>query len=244
MSIDLGGTAADAWALWRRDRAVLLPVAGLLLFVPTLALLLFVAGPPSSLGPSPSDADTAQFFSSYRAWVGANAPYFLSGAIVSAFGTLTILSFYLDRASATLGDAMVRALALLPRYLLASVLVLLPAAIGLLLLVVPGLYVLGRLILVGPVLVAEQPVSALDAVSRGFALSNRHGLVLAGVVTIALVAQQLLPAPLLAIDETLRGMRAANPVVILVVDAMAAALATGASLGLLLFKVALYRRLA
>ena len=38
MSMDLGGTAADAWAMWRRDRAVLVPLAGLLLFAPTLAL--------------------------------------------------------------------------------------------------------------------------------------------------------------------------------------------------------------
>lgn len=244
MSMNLGGTAADVWALLRRDRAVLVPLAGLFLFVPTLAMLLFVASPPVPPGAGGSDADSELFLASYRAWISGNAGYFIAASIWSAFGGLAITGFYLDRGSATVADVLMRALALLPRYLLAAVLVLVPAAIGLLMLVVPGLYVLGRLLLVGPVLVAEQPVSAIGAVTRALKLSHRRGLVLAGIVTIAFVAQQMLPAPLLAIDGALQRMNAANPVVIVVVDAMAAALTTAVALALLLFRIALYRRLA
>ncbi len=244
MSMDLGGTAADAWAMWRRDRAVLVPLAGLLLFAPTLALLLFVAPAPVPPGAGRTDSEMALFIMNYRAWIGANGGFLIIAGMISALGGLGVTTFYLDRTSATVGDALARAVMLLPRYLLASALVLVPAFIGLLMLVVPGLYVLGRTLLVGPVLVAEQPISAVGAVGRALALSHRRGLVFAGIVTIAFVGQQMLPLPLLAIDEALHRMNAANPLVIAVVDAGAAALTTAVALGLLLFRISLYRRLA
>lgn len=244
MTIDLGAIAGEAWALARRDRAMLVPLAAVFLFLPTLGLLLFVPAPPAPPASGSGDAVTMAFIAGYRAWISDHALHFLISSIIAAFGGLSVTALYVDRASATVGDAMARAIILLPRYLLASVLVMVPAIIGLLMLVVPGLYVLGRAMLVGPVLVAEQPGSAVAAVVRAVAYTHRRGLVLAGVVTIALVAQQLLPAPLLAIDDALHRMRAANQLVIILVDAGAAALTAAVSLGLLLFRVALYRRLA
>lgn len=246
MTIDLGGTAADAWALWRRDRAVLLPLAGLFLFVPTLALLLLVTPltVPDGTVIRPGTAETAAFVAQYRAWIGANAGYFITVSIISAFGALAIFAFYFDRAAETLRDAMIGALALLPRYLLAGIIGTVLTMIGFVLFFLPGLYLAGRLLLLGPVLVAEAPLSAIDSLVRTFGLTRRHGWILAGVLVIAFVADVVLPAPFQNLDSTLRGLRAANPVVIVVVDAMAAAVATAVALGLLLFKVALYRRLA
>lgn len=245
MSIDLGGTAADAWALWRRDRAVLLPVAGLFLFVPTLALLLLVD--PLVLTtratPNPSTAEAEMLLAQYRAWIAANGGYFVVASIVSAYGAASVFGYYFDRSATTLRDVLIGALAILPRYLLASVIGTLMVMVGLAVLVLPGLYLAGRLILLGPLIVAEAPVSAIEAIVRTLQVTRRHGWVLAGVMIIAFAANAVLPAPFQNIDAMLRGMRAANPVVITVIDAMAAAVAAAVALALLLFKVALYRRL-
>lgn len=244
MTLDLGAIAGEAWAVARRDRAILVPLAAVFLFLPTLALLLFVPAPPTPPRAGQGNAETMLFIDAYRRWISDYGVHFLVTSIVAAFGGVSIMALYLDRGSATLGDAMARALVLLPRYLLASVMVMVPAIIGLLMLVVPGLYVLGRTMLVGPVLVAERPGSAVAAIVKALSLSHRRGWVLAGVATIALVAQQMLPAPLLAIDDALHRMRAANQLVIIIVDAGAAALTAAVALGLMLFRIALYRRLA
>lgn len=243
MTIDLGSAAGDAWGFWRADRAVLWPLAGLFLFVPTLALLLFVGAPPKLAGPSPSDAEVALFLAQYRAWLAANGPIFAAAWIMTQFGGAAIFVYYLDRARPTLGEALARAGLILPRYLLASVLTAVAVMIGLVMLVLPGLYAAGRLLLVGPTVVAEQPLSAAGAIARALALSRHGGWVFAGVIIIAVIAQNLLPAPLLAIDGALRQARAANPVPIALVDMGAAALAAAVALGFALFRVGLYRRM-
>lgn len=246
MTIDLGATAADAWALWRRDRAVLLPLAGLFLFVPTLALLLFVdpLAVRTGTGPQSDPAEAAALIAQYRAWIVANSSYFLTASLVSAFGTLAILGLYLDRAAVTVGDVLMRAVALLPRYILATLVTSAATLVGFALFFLPGIYLAGRWFLIGPVLVAQAPISAIDSVVRALRVTQRHGWVLAGVIVIAFVADMVLPAPFQSLDTALRNLRAANPLVIVVVDGAAAAIATAVGLGLLLFKVALYRRLA
>ena len=246
MNIDLGATAADAWALWRRDRAVLWPLAGLFLFLPTLALMLFVdpLTVRTDVAANPTPADTAALVAQYRAWIAANSGYFLTVGLVSAFGTLAILGYYLDRAATTVGEVLTGALTLLPRYVLASLITSVAITVGLAMFFLPGIYLAGRWLLFGPVLVAEAPISAIDSVVRALRLTRRRGWVLAGVMIIAIAADVILPAPFQSLDTMLRNLRAANPLVIILVDGAAAAIATAVALGLLLFKVALYRRLA
>ncbi|WP_066652749.1 MULTISPECIES: hypothetical protein [Sphingomonas] len=246
MTIDLSATAADAWALWRRDRAVLWPLAGLFLFVPTLALLLFVEPlvVGTGTGAQADPAQTAALIARYRGWIAANSGYFLTASFVSAFGTLAILGLYLDRAAATVGDALTGAMALLPRYILASLVTTVATMIGFAMFFLPGIYLAGRWLLIAPVLVAEAPISAIDSVARALRITQRHGWLLAGVIVIAFIADMVLPAPFQSLDTMLRNLRAANPLVIILVDGAAAAIATAVALGLLLFKVALYRRLA
>lgn len=246
MTIDLGATAADAWALWRRDHAVLWPLAGLFLFVPTLALMLFVEPLQIAMTQqaNPGPAESAMIVAQYRAWIATNSGYFLTVGLISAFGTLAILGFYLDRAATTLGEALTGALTLLPRYVLASLITTAASMIGLALFFLPGIYLAGRWLLIGPVLVAEAPISAIDSVMRALRVTRQRGWVLAGVMIIVFAADIILPAPFQSLDTVLRGLRAANPLVIVLVDGAAAAIATAVALGLLLFKVALYRRLA
>ena len=62
----------------------------------------------------------------------------------------------------------------------------LPVNFGALLLLIPGLYLKGRLLPVGPAFVAERPLGTLAAWRRSFALTRGHGLVLMALATIPL----------------------------------------------------------
>ena len=244
MKIAVGAVGAEAWGLWQRDRELLLAVAGPFLFLPTLALLLLVPMAPKSLAPGASEAEMAAFLTDYAAWASANIGWFAAAGAMTLYGALALTFLYLDHRIGDLRAALLQALPLLPRYALAMILVAVPATLGVLLFVLPGIYVLGRTMLIGPAMVVERPVSAVGAIRRSIALTRGNGLALAAVAGIGLLAGQLLPAPLLAIDEAMRNANAANPIVVVLVDSAAAALASGVALALILFRIAFYRRVA
>lgn len=243
MKIPIAAVGADAWGYWQRDRDLLMAIAGPFLFLPTLALLLLVPAAPKNVGPGADEAVMAAFLNAYVDWAGNNVGWFLLAGAFSLFGTLVLNFLYLDRSVADVRAAMLRALPLLPRFALAMLLVAIPATIGIFLFVLPGIYVLGRTMLVGPAMAVEQPLSAVGAIQRSIALTKGNGLALAAVSGIALLAGQVFPAPLLAIDEAMRSANAANPIVVVLIDSAAAALASTVALALILFRIALYRRI-
>lgn len=243
MRLDLSAAAAEAWAMWRADRAILLPLAGLLLFVPSLAMILFLpdvpARPPTGAGVDEMRAFNAAIIAWFRGNVLLLAPVLL----VSSFGQFAVLSFYLGRHDGTLAQALVRALALLPRYLLAMVVSGGMVFGGLLLFILPGFYLAGRTLMVGAVIAAE-PLPALRGVERSFTITRRQGFTLAGVWLLAVAAAQLLGQPMLLAEQALRAGGAANPVAIVALNLLAAAVSAGVALAFTLYQVALYRQLA
>ncbi|MFK9743605.1 hypothetical protein ACJELQ_26570, partial [Escherichia coli] len=88
-------------------------------------------------------------------WAGANAPVMLAGVASSLFGALAITVFVMDRARPSVAEAMARALRLFPVYVVLSAGVAIVAFLGMLALVVPGLWIAGRAMLIAPSLVEE-----------------------------------------------------------------------------------------
>ncbi len=241
MKITLGGVLAGAWRLARRDAAVLLPVAALFLFVPTLAMLLLMPAPPLAPGAGASEEQLSLFVRAYGDWLVANAPAFGAGAGCSLMGSATLAAFYLDAQAQNLGEALARAVALLPRFVLAGLIVGVPTFVGAWLFVVPGLYVMGRTMLAGPILVAERPVSALGAVLASVQRTRGHGLMLTALSAALLLAGQLLPLPFLAMVQSLGEAHAGNPVVVALLSVAAAICSAAAALATILARVWLYR---
>jgi len=242
MTLDVNGVFGDAWRLWKRDRDLLIGVAGFFLFVPELAMKLFVALPPKT----PASLDRAAL----RAWLDAmeswSDQYSLRVALlalVSLFGVVAVFSLYLDPERPDVRRALVRALRLFPRFLLLSFLVAIPVYFGLMLLYLPGFYAQGRLMLAAPVAVADQPCGAVRSMSRSLVLTRGHGLILAGFGCMSLLAGNLLSWPFEVIGGMLDGAPMANPVVAALLDIGAAAGSTVGVLGAVLVQIALYRRL-
>lgn len=241
MTIAIQSVLADAWGLFRRDRDWLLRVAGPFLFLPAFALALLVpSAPVALLAGGSSEAETLARAARLADWLRAHGGWYLLANAVTLFGAAALQSAYLDREAPDIRAALGRARRLLPRYLLAMLLVAVPTGAGLYLWVLPGLYVMGRTLLVGPVLVAERPVSAVGAVGRSFALTRGASLPMMALAATTVLAAALLAQPFAAPDPAAgRGVVAA-----VIAAAGLGAVATLTGIGQALIAVSAYRRLA
>ena len=153
---------------------------------------------------------------------------------------------YLGGDRLTLASALRRSIALFPRYLLAAVIAGIPAApvqFGLLILIVPCLYLMGRLLLVAPALVAERPIGVGQAIARSVALTRRRGLVMMGIAALALIVGMLAPAPFRLLRDALQSANEGNPVTVAMLEALGSGLAAAVALATAMVEIALYRRL-
>jgi hypothetical protein len=174
-----------------------------------------------------SEAQAVVWADAVQTWASAHGGWYLLAYVVSFFGTSL---FY--------------ALRIFPRFLLAMVIVSLPAGAGLLLYAIPGLYILGRTMLTGPALFAEAPLGALGAIRRSFTLSRGSGLPLMGLAAFSYISGWIAGAPFMMLDRALREAGEANPVALAIVDAGAAVAAMAAGLAMALIAISAYRRLA
>lgn len=94
-------------------------------------------------------------------------------SIIGAIGQLA-LTWLLATPGGTPRAALAEALKALPVYLLAVLIITPATSLGLVLLVIPGLYLFARLLLVAPLVVVEG-LGALPALRRSWALTAPHG---------------------------------------------------------------------
>lgn len=254
MTLDLAAVLRAGRALWRRDGSILAPLSGLLLFLPQWAVLLLVPELPRIGGGAEDAAAINAWMDALGAWFAAHGALYLLAMVLAQFGTLAIAALYLADPAADTRGALVRALRLLPRYLLLSLMVSLPLGTlalialplpgGLLFALVPIFFVLGRACLAGPVIVAERGTGAIAAIARSWALTRGHGIAIGLLVGGLGLTGQLVGAVIVAVDHVLKGAGMGNPVTLAVVDAGAAAATWASALALALVQVILYRRLS
>jgi len=244
MTLDVRGVFSDAWAMWRRDRGALIAIAGFFLFLPHLAGMLFVPA-RVVMAKDVQQLDLNAQAEAIVRYFSENAPILLTIDITTVFGALAILMFYLDREKRDVGGILIAGLWRLPAYFVLSMVVDMMVGLGLItfFLLVPALYLAGRLILAGTIFAADPGVGPFAAIARSFRMTRGRGLVLAGFATLILFAGLLLAYPVVALGEVLDRAPLANPVSALILDIIAAILVTTAMLGGILTRIALYRRI-
>ena len=237
-----------ARAVWRRDRSILTPLAGLFLFVPQWALLLLVPALPT-IGEGSSPEATLAAFS---AWISAHAGLYVLAGLASQFGMLAVAALYVGEGAGRTGSALARAVRAFPRFLLALLLVWLPVALGGTVLlsatgpaaafaVMPLLYVLAvaLLMLVAPAVAAGEP--AARAIGRALAVSRGSRLPLAGLAAGLSITGQVVAALPVALAHQLQVTGRENPLVVALLDAGAAGALAAASLMVALIGAIAYR---
>ncbi|HEU0066583.1 MAG TPA: hypothetical protein VFQ57_05015 [Sphingomonas sp.] len=249
MTIDLAGMLRHVRALWTRDRAILLPLSGLFMFLPQYGALLLIPPMPASEPNGSVQAWTAAL----EPWVATYGGWYVLATLSGQFGALAVVSLY-AHPPLTTGGALLRALRLFARVMLANILVTLPCgAVALASMplsfapffVLPAIvYVLARTMLIAPVIVGEPRTSAIAAIGRSVALTKGRGMPLALLVGAIMVGGQAMGTLIIAIDRAVRIGPFGNRVLIATIDGLAAGVAWAAALLLALVHVAVYRRLA
>lgn len=243
MTLSLAGVLADARMLWRSERELLAPIAGVFYFLPALALRLFVPQP---------DVSAAAEEEALRVtldWFSGNAYWFALQLVLQLLGSATILALLLDRGRPSAGRAIGKGVALLPRLTAGSAILLMPlGALALLLLVlggaalfvfavIPLFYVLGRSFILLPLLAAERDLDLFRGVVAALRRTAGNGWRL-------LLAAMLVYLPLMIVSEILLGIgERIGPVGGAVIAVCVSVAGAGAALYQLLLQIAAYRAL-
>jgi hypothetical protein len=234
--LNLASLFVEAGASWRRERTLLLPVAGLFYFLPALALLLLLPQGPAARGASDEAALDALL-----AYAREHAGAILAANLVQLVGAAVILILFLAPGRLSLAEALRTALLRLPSFAAAALLTWAALMAGALL-ILPALYLIGRFFLMGAAIAGEGrgPVAAI---LRSVELTQRRGWACFVAAALPFFGGQVVVSIAGGIDGGLIAAGADSAVLHLFLNIVAAAGATAAWVVALLVKIALYRGL-
>jgi hypothetical protein len=169
-TMDFSAVWTDTTAMLRQHREAVIAVAGLLIFVPNWASGFFAGRPDIEGLTSMSDIFAAQGEHLADNWM-----IILPMTILSFFGGIAVLSLLLRQEMERVGDALLFALKLFPVYLIVSILTGVMTSLGALAFLIGLFYLAGRLMPVGPVVVAETDRGILGSIARGWDLTRGLG---------------------------------------------------------------------
>lgn len=165
---DMGDAWVQTVALIKANREVLVVIAGLFFFVPSLLWSLMAGDPPQP----EQGADINRIIQQMTDYLRPAAPWLFLAAIASIIGSLSIWRMLLTRGGTSVGSALGVALALFFSYFVASVLVGVATFVGFMAFIIPGLYLSARFSLTGPHMAATQTKNPIDAMAASWAITR------------------------------------------------------------------------
>jgi hypothetical protein len=235
--VKLSNVFAMAGAIWRSERALVMPLAGLFYFLPSLALLLLLPG-----APPPADPGSDAALDALLAYARDNAGAIISANVVQLVGAVILYTLFLAPGRPTLGETMSLAAGRIVSFALASILVMAALTVSALL-VVPALYLIGRFFLVGTVIAAERR-TPVDAIARSIELTRGRGWWCFIAAAVPFLAGQVAVSVAGGFDSALVLAGVDSAVGHLFFNGLAALGSTFAWVLTLLVKIVVYRRLS
>lgn len=255
MRVTFPALMRDAWRLWRRDWEVLTAVAGLFVFLPALAMAMFIPdmpSPPAAGEAVPGSVTMAAYEQGLTQWMLNYGGWQIAAQAVVLFGQFAIVALYLAGDHPPAGKALTTAARRYPLLLLAGLIIAVPIAAALLLaqalpllmaaFFVIVFWVMARTIALAPTLLAEAPVGALRAITRSLHLTRGNTLALAASVMTVILAMTIATWPFEQVDAWMV-VHAPNPIARAIVDMIAATITGLGGIAMALVQVAAYRRL-
>lgn len=171
VKFDMGAAWDDSVALLKSHAALTGAIAAVFLFLPSLVVAWF--------GPTPIEpadgANLAQVLAALQENGRQVLPYQLGVALFALIGTIGILRLWLSRSGTSVGEALTFAAMLFPTMVAVQFLTGVMLALGFLLLIVPGLYLVGRLALVSAVVADRGIYNPIEAIRTSWALTRNNG---------------------------------------------------------------------
>ncbi len=157
--------------LFRRDRDLLLSIAGVFILLPSLALAMLTDRPVP-----PEGADFETIAATVQAFYISNFVWIALVGIASGFGAVAMLVLILDRNATSVREALSRALTLVVPYWALGIITGAAVFLGSLALILPGIYIFIKLLVAGPVMVAEQLSNPVAAMRRSWEITKGNSL--------------------------------------------------------------------
>jgi hypothetical protein len=237
MTFSYNAVWEDTGRLLKAHGALLAAIAGVFVFLPTLLVGYFFPTPE----PATTDLNlyiriVGKFLWDHRLW------YILQGFVVM-IGTAAMLRLVLAP-RVTVAGAILFGTLLLAAYSILSLITNLIVFVGFILLIVPGLYLWGRMVPAGPAMVAENRRNPLDALKRGLALSRGQGWAIVGLLLIVLIPGEILIWVIQQLVGILLILAAGQEIGKLLTAVVACALNAIFAVVLTMLSAAIYRALA
>lgn len=230
----------DAVGMLRENGAIVIALSGVFIFLPSLVTAYFL--------PPPVPKTLPEMLPMWAEYMQANGHWLLLERLVSMVGAISLFLLFLDARGRSVGTLISAAVMILPFYFLATLVSTFLLVLGFFLLIVPGLYLLGRLAFVGPNVAVAGIRNPIAAISASWAQTKDNGwsvlglllliaipgMIIVGVIGMLLgliflaVAGQDVGAFLTQIVQTL-GSTALGVVMIAVIAALYRRLASGSA---------------
>jgi hypothetical protein len=216
--------------------AILVALAGVFIFLPTLLIIHFF---PQPVEIPPEGA--LRLALDY--WM-ALLPWALLAQVVQMIGGISIYLILLGKRGSTVGGVIATSLVILPFYFLASFLAGFIVLAGLILFIVPGFYLIARVVPLGPVVVAEGVRNPIDAIRRAFALSAGNGWAILGLFLLVAIAGTVLGRVVVTLLGIVFIALSSKDIADLLTQIVQAIATSALSLVIVVLAAALYRTLA
>ena len=171
VKFDMGAAWDDTLQLLRSHTALVGTIAGVFLFLPALAFAWFG---PVPIEP-PAGADFNQVVATFRESFRQMIPGQLVIALCTLIGTAAILRLWLSRAGISVGEALTFGLMLFPTIIAVQILCGIAIGLGFILLIVPGLYLIGRFALVSAAIADRRIYNPFEAIRVSWELTRNNG---------------------------------------------------------------------
>ena len=171
VKFDMGAAWEDTQQLLKSHTALIGTIAGVFLFLPALAFAWFG---PAPIEP-PANADFNQIMESFRASFRQMLPGQIAVAACSIIGTAGILRLWLSRTGTSVGEALTFAATVFPTMLAIQILCGFAIGFGAILLIIPGIYLIGRLSLVTPAVADRGLYNPFEAIRTSWELTRNNG---------------------------------------------------------------------
>jgi hypothetical protein len=168
--LDFNGVCSDALSMLRQHQEAVIAIAGLLIFIPRWASGFFIP-PPDLKGLNTPDAVFAEMGRHFMEYWPINLPL----SFISFFGGLAVVCILLRNDMAKVGDALKFAAKIFPAYFVVSLVTTIFSALGALAFLIGMLYIIGRMMPSGPIIVAEPDRGIGGSIMRSWELTRGLG---------------------------------------------------------------------
>ena len=234
--LDAARAWTDAMAMLKAAPDLLLTVAGFFIMLPSLFLDL--------LRPMNFSGQRGRVLVEMVAWTEANLPWIMIASVIAALGRLMILIMLVDGGRPTAGESLQAGVRLLLMFVLMDLLIGLLWMGGLMVFILPGLYVVGRTFLAETAFVATRAGNPVAAITAGFEASRGNGWRIFAMVAIIYIAGMILSAAVSSVVGVVGALSGIAGLDRFLVAFVEAGIGAGISLVLLLVSVSSWRQLA